>query len=181
VVVARRGHHLHEQAIERLLDDLCLFHPLVEVLARRVEQHEVQHAIDDRDLEPPPEVLARCNATPTASPEDVTAEVSAILAEIVRGPLPRLTLAHAISLGSELGEAHHLTAEVLLEVMNPDREDLRALLRRPGPELVSRAQRAYTRLFGRALTRESRLAPPVQKDAIGSNRETSSWAPVKVR
>lgn len=126
---------------------------VVELLARRVEQHEVQHAIDDRDLEPPPEVSSRCQGDPSASPESVTAEVSAILAEIDRGPLPRLALAHAISLGSELGRTHRLAAEVILEVVNPDGEDVLALLRRPRAELSLRARLAYVQLFGREVAR----------------------------
>lgn len=128
------------------------FEPIiVDLLARRVEQHEIQHAIDDRALDPPSRVMQQIGVEAEISPEQVTAELSAILAEIARGPEPRLALAHALSLGSELGRAHAVTADVLLDVLNPAREDALTLLQRPQTELAMRARHAHLELFEREL------------------------------
>lgn len=138
---------------------------IVEALARRVEQHELQHAIDARELEPPPVLQAGCAREETCSPAEVTAEVSAVLAEVARGPAPRLALAHFVSLGAELGGSRAVAARSILELMSSEGEDAVRLLQRPGPELSLRARRAYRRLFERevveVMVREvARARPP---------------------
>lgn len=124
---------------------------VVALLARRVEHHELQHAIDARALEVPGIVSARCAAEAGCVPEQVTAELSAVLAEIARGPLPRLTLAHFLSMGAERGHSAGMAAEVVLQLLRGPDESALSLSRRPSSELALRARKAYQRLFERPL------------------------------
>ena len=121
---------------------------IVEVLARRIEHHELQHAIDGHTREFEPELAAMLSEYGEFFANEITAETSAVLAEVARGPEPRLTLAHFLSMGAELGQARGIAAELVLRAMSPEGEDAVRLLERPRVVLAHRARRAYKRLFG---------------------------------
>jgi hypothetical protein len=65
----------------------------VRVLAKQVEGHELQHQIDGDEIAVPDLVWMVVGDEGTAA-QQVTAELSAYLAEIVRAPVPYLALAH---------------------------------------------------------------------------------------
>jgi hypothetical protein len=123
---------------------------IVEVLARKVEVHEVQHVIDGRSLEAP----AALRATMAGYSEDAiafaTAELSAYLAEVAHSNLPRLALVHFLAISAQRDRTPEAFAGHVARVALEREGPLDTLLSGSEDEVRAAADRAYAELFGRA-------------------------------
>lgn len=151
---------------------------IVEVLAEKVEAHELQHVADGSRLAPPQPLLQAMRGYDEAAVRFGAAELSAYLAEVARSPTPKLALTHFLALAqaqprSAEGFAGRVAVDTLRAVTGLGPQ---AMLRRPRAEVRSAASAAYRRLFGHALANPELMnpAPPSATDDGGA---PVSWTP----
>jgi hypothetical protein len=118
----------------------------VEILARQIEGHELQHQIDG-DALVAPELVWRAMGDEGDMALRVSAELSAYLAEIVRAPLPRQALAHFASLGVESDTTEAWAWQVAAPLLLRE-ADLNVVLESGDEEIRNRAAAAHLAVFG---------------------------------
>lgn len=122
---------------------------LVEVLAKKVEVHEVQHVVDGRTLEAPDVLRAAMAGYSEEAIDFATAELSAYLAEVAHSNLPRLALVHFLAIAAQRAHTPEAFAgQAAREVLEED-IPVSTLLTGSEAQLRAAADRAYAKLFGR--------------------------------
>lgn len=124
---------------------------VVQVLARVVEAHELQHVIDAGKVEPPPELLRRMTTYGDDSVDAAADELSAYLAEMGRSEQPRLALGHLRAVARAPRSPEAFAGAVLLEALRRPGEEEAQLSKLSKDELRARARAAYRQLFGQPL------------------------------
>jgi hypothetical protein len=122
---------------------------VVEILAEKVETHELQHVMDGMEV-PHPEALL--DLMPAHSEDSITfaaAELSAYLAEVARSPQPRIALVHFLALAATKPHSPEgYAGRIALERLAIAGESPDELLDLPEAELRARATAAHETLFG---------------------------------
>lgn len=125
---------------------------VIELLAEKVEVHELQHVVDGGSPKVPESLRAKMRGYSEASLGFATAELSAYLAEIARSNLPRLALVHFLALGAQSERSpESFAARVAEETIVEGGSTPNALILGPEDELRAAAEKAHARLFGRSL------------------------------
>ncbi len=124
----------------------------VEILARKVEAHELQHVIDGKDLTHPAELEREMAQYSEEAITFAAAELSAYLAEVARSGQPRIALVHFLALAEvQPFSPEGFAGRVALEHLVAPGESSRDLLDLPERELSERARAAHERLFKKSL------------------------------
>lgn len=125
---------------------------ILEVLAMKIEVHEVQHVADGRELSPPKALRRAMSGYTEESIDFATAELSAYLAEIAHSNLPRLSLVHFMAVAAQRGRSPEgFAGEVAEATLTKGGTTIDELLTGPTEELRSAAKTAYADLFGHDL------------------------------
>jgi hypothetical protein len=124
----------------------------LEVLARKVETHELQHVIDGKDLVHPGPLRTVMTSYSEDAITFAAAELSAYLAEVARSGQPRIALVHFLALAEvQPYSPEGFAGRVALEHLVRDGETSLELLDLPEAELAARAKHAHEQLFGKSL------------------------------
>ncbi|MHB8877239.1 MAG: hypothetical protein ACYC8T_26370, partial [Myxococcaceae bacterium] len=113
---------------------------VVQLLARVVESHELQHVIDEGRAEAPPSLKERMTRYGDDSVEAATDELSAYLAEMGRSAQPRLALGHLKAVSRQPGSSESFAGVVLLEALLQPGEEVHQLSKLPREALGERAR-----------------------------------------
>lgn len=122
---------------------------VVEILARKVETHELQHAIDGPDLPHPAPLQQAMNGYSEGAVTFAAAELSAYLAEVARSGQPRMALVHFLALAAVRPRSPEgFAGRVAIEHLTYLGESVDQLLELPEAELRARASEVRADLFG---------------------------------
>lgn len=123
---------------------------VVEILARKVETHELQHAIDGPSLPHPAPLTAAMHRHSEQAITFAAAELSAYLAEVARSGQPRLALVHFLALAAVRPHSPEgFAGQVAIDRLTYFGESTDELLELPEAELRARADEVRAELFGR--------------------------------